>query len=742
MTDSGPSDEFRFRSKITELKNAGATGDELLARWKEEWESPSSIDHVTIIRILSDDDFWRWRPVIDFVFDEAVLCETTTRIAVELVDKYGGLSHIFPFEESLKAKAAEMREPAKDMVLLALSLRSHQASRIAAILSAGIARKDFEWTEIKISEHRRSHDPTEQTYVLMTATYLIRQNPNASGRLGDLILKTAIPLDECVQVEYCAFLGEMHSHDRERTEQRLVEILAKARTHRVTWHAIQTVYSIDDLSIQTIERALELTKAIEENDIRQFQALLLVKAYSISPSSTLQAIHETLETRSVQSHFGSWGNYLFEEIGGLDRNSVFKAIDSWMDDPSYFLAADCVEMLESAFSKDHFGLVDAIRHWKEPKTPRFLARMRVLADLISKRLDVDDDLVKDKCVEEIFLIAGQMKIDQKSVIAGEEDPVFQALMLADSILSPIPEVDYNQLFANLDLIPHVRDFVGIKWYEECRERKAKGNPLLHMFDRKPPLHHDRQNLVYPRKMLPYWETVFKNLDPLKPGMADIRKDLRRYNRPGDMLCELEIIGPISRIYRIRIRRKAKGLRGEFDLQVSLSEQSPILEVYNPQPPREVLYAPGTHGLDTQRNKMKVISKVVGKLDASEGIVDYPYVLVIFTTGLDFFEDDIHDIFYGSERLTILFDKTQGKAVEMNANRAKDSIIDLEPRTTTISGILLCRRNFTDFDDPLLVVRYYANPGARHPLTSTSVAELCEAISPVWHEPVHSNDEPT
>lgn len=742
MTDSEPSDDFRLRSKITELKNTRAAGDELLARWKGESESLSSIDHVTIIKILSDDDFWRWRPVIDFVFDEAVLCEATTRIAVELVDKYGGLLHIFPFEESLKAKAADTRELAKDMVLLALSLRSHQASRIAAILSAGIARKDFEWTEIKISEHRRSHDPTERTYALMTATYLIRENQNASGRLGDLILKTAIPLDECAQVEYCAFLGEMHSLDCERTEQRLVEILTKARTHRVTWHAIQTAYSIDGLSIQTIERALELTKAIEENDIRQFQALLLVKAYSISPSSTLQAIHEILETRSVQLYFGNWDNYLFEEIGKIDRNSAFGAIDSWMGDPSYSLAADCVEMLESVFSKSHLELVDAIRHWNEPETPRFLARMRVLADLISKRLNVDDDLVKDKCVEEIFLITGQMKIDQKSVIAGEEDSVFQALMLADSILSPIPEVDYNQLFANLDLIPHVRDFVGIDWYEECRERKAKGNPLLHMFDRKPPLHQDRRNLIYRRNVLPYWETVFRNLDPLKPGMAEFRKDLTRYDRPGDMLCELEIIGPISKMYGIRIRREAKGLRGKYDLQVNLSEQSPILEIYNPQPPREILYAPGTHGLDTQRNKKKVIRKTVDKLDASKGTVEYPYVLVIFTTGLDFFEDDIHDIFYGSERLTILFDKTHCKAVEMKADRAKDSMIDLEPRTTTISGILLCRRNFTDFDDLLLVVRYYANPAARHALTPTSVAELCEAISPVWHEPVDSNDEPT
>ena len=345
MTDSEPSEDFRLRSKITELKNTRVVGDELLARWKEESESFSSMDSVTIIKILSDDDFWRWRPVIDFVFDEAVLCEATTRIAIELVDKYGGLLHIFPLEESLKAKAADTGDLAKDMVLLALSLRSHQASRIAAILSAGIARKDFEWAETKISEHFRSHNPTEQTYALMTATYLIRENQNASGRLGELILKTAVPLDECTQIEYCAFLGEMHSLNRERTEQRLVEILTKARTHRVTWHAIQTAYSIDELSIQTIGRALELTKAIEENDIRQFQALLLVKAYLISPSSVLQAIYEILETRSVQLYFGNWDNYLFEEIGKIDRNSVFRAIDSWMDNPSYFLAADCVKMI-------------------------------------------------------------------------------------------------------------------------------------------------------------------------------------------------------------------------------------------------------------------------------------------------------------------------------------------------------------------------------------------------------------
>ncbi|MBU1159528.1 MAG: hypothetical protein KKE24_09380 [Candidatus Thermoplasmatota archaeon] len=426
-------------------------------------------------------------------------------------------------------------------------------------------------------------------------------------------------------------------------------------------------------------------------------------------------------------------DHLFEGIGKIENDHGFRRFDDYLEVAPSRLLVDVSDIFRALFKDDTIGLVERLKAWNEPDTLRFDIRMDILKDTISDLLesdDGDDRIVIDSCVGSVREISEAMGLDVKSVAKGENNQVFQALMLIDEIQHPPRSVDCDQLIQNLTRIPNICRFVSKEWFTSMCVESAPRHLLLYMFDHKMATDSELsaaivelQNatdintaiteaskidrMYYSRNIIAYWDDIFSRLGQDLPGLGQCRKDLQRNDRAEDTLCELEVISLLRRRHRVDVRRTVNGLRGPYDSRPHLTIQSPILEVYNLQPERVVRHASGVHGLDTSRLKSKILQKFNAKYDKNVPSLGEPYVFVVNISSSLVHADEIHihELYNG-----------------------KTSLSEKNPDTTRISGILVYRRILTGTDHPRVIAQYYGNPRAEVPLEELSVTELTESLS--------------
>ncbi len=733
MVGGNRSTKQAITSIIRELRIQSHSKEDLAQQWTAKRNSIGGTELGDAILAMASDDLYRWLLVIGNELKNLLLSERFVGVSLELVEKVGGDWAGDPLWRGIVEAGLTHPDIARQRVDALLRMRDARASIVAAMLMRGIVECDPVWFESMTRQLLESPEETDKA-TAFRALNSYNRDRHPSDWAARLVLSSGIPRTQDTQAAYVSCLDSIAEGHTDEVATIYLTMLGSSPDQTVTY-VLQDAIRNKALSTNHLEKMLTVVKGKPDPIIRELVVFALIRVYSDDPQYVLELIHETGKQELLSSFFG-FGNfeYLLKEMGKINRDIAYVAVDSWIDEHDGRLLLETADILEVLFSTYPLDLIIRIGTWSAAGEPRSSLRLQILKDIISERLDTEDEEKRktiDECVGEIFNTAKDSSMPIDSIVAGTKSKVYQALMIVDNILRPIRDVDFNQLFANLPLIPHVCKFMGRDWFDEMRTRNAKGNLLLHMFDGKYPEDQEieaaRQNLsaettdvnrkltlafrledlIRRRRVLEYWDDIFSRLSLNKPGMSKCRSDLIQYHRTEDTLCELELTSLFSRKFEVDVRRNAPGLRGRYDLRVHLEEQKPVVEVYNPQPERILLYASGAHGLDTERIKKKISEKLNNKISGDSANLPYPYVFALHTTSAEIHVSDFH----------------------MNdALHGEKSLIVSNPNVAFLSGIILYKRDLTNSEKPKLIVEYYANPSAKNPLTEKSVAEMISALS--------------
>jgi len=689
-------------------------------------------DRIQVIRALAGENVFRLLDVIGKALVDVIEDPRFTSLVMELASRVRGDYGGGPFWDGLAEAGTAKPTKAKEQVGLLLMNEAEDSAYCAAALMSGVARIDLEWFIHKTKQLLNNLSIFDSIAAFAAIGFTIKTHEDAYHRLSTMILEATIPQDDRVLLSYMACLSPLHKHFPSQIEGIFTTVAGKG-SELVRSRCIIDVSSIATYSTDGLKTLAVAVGRLSDSTSVYCLCNVFLRIYRSDSKFVLDHLLRLLENNSLYQCFGI-GNrdYLFEGIGIIDGIHAFDRFDDFLDKAPWRFLLEAADAFRALFKTNVQELVIRLRKWDKVDTARFEIRLEILKDTISDLLETDkseERAMIDVCVGSVFEIADALGQDIKTLTKGEKSKVYQALILIRELQYPPRAVDCKQLIQNLIKIPSVRDFIGATWFHEMCRNPTNRHLLLYMFDQRIP---DEKELVatideldregdinkkmslafrvdrvrYSRNCISYWEDIFSRLGPSTSGIAQCRRDLLRNDRAEDILCELEVASLLLKSHVVDLRKRVRGLRGPYDIRPCLSEQNPILEVYNLQPERVLRYASGAHGLKTSRLKDKLLEKFEKKFDKNSTDFQEPYVFVVHTSSSMVHVDDIHidDMYNGH-----------------------DSLLRLNPSTVMLSGILIYNRDLAGTDNARLTAWYYPNPSATNPLTNASITELINAL---------------
>jgi len=687
----------------------------------DDWSSISGEfvlnDDVELLRAMLDDSPYFWREVIGSILTGLFSDDRALQLCLDIDEKGHGL-----LWNEIRKAARNNHELAKRLLHKIITLGSASTVGVASAVMAGISEANSTWGLERIIEGIRNSNTMLQLASFRASCYAISVDITCP-ELEELILTFEKSSTHEVEEGHISSLLALHRTRALEVENKFLKSLGSFGVPELALSlrhpAIQK-----DFSLESRKQIANHVLGLDEPDLSESCGFLLIGISQQDLPFVLEALRVKATRGLLFMAFGRMDDYLLSESGKNDYEFAFRTVDEWIDnhdnDNLRFQIPDILEGL----SKGNIELLlHYVSSWYERDSVRAKFWMLIMKDLISERIERKNDPILRIASNKVIEVARGMDLDTTSICEGERDEAYQALMILDSLLNPVGEVDYEQLLINLESTPEVRDFLGLDWLKRMQAGKVRNHLLLIMFSRKITEKGDSYD-----RWLQYWDDVFSRLDPDEPGVGNLRRKLRKYPRVQDTLSEAEVASLLKKQFKVEVEPEIPGLTSGPDLRVHLTDQCPVLEVYTPQPERKLLYAGGGF-MDANRLKKKILEKHKSQFKGGSTSLADPVVIVIHDHGSAFVGTDVRDLFHGTITLRMKFDKATGRCVETGCFRDSDTLFDEDPTTSVISGILVYQRDF----DPLstLVVRYYPNPTAELPLSDRSVFELCSCLSPGW-----------
>ena len=731
---------------IAALEASGKYREDAIGEWQALPVHLKASDRVQLIEAFAEDNFWRWLNLIGHLLVDLVEDQRFRPLLRNLVAQAKDDMAAGPLWGALGEAGAKAPAHTKLLAMDLLAEGDPGASASAGFLIGGVARQDPAWVQAWLAK-AAGGGPLEQTACLYAIQACLIDKTLDRALLANIVLGLT-PADDMTARAQAICLKRLHPDHPKDVEVRLLEMAA--RNEAQLWTSLNTASRLP-LSARARRDLVDLALKSSRKQSRDIGAELLASLYKEDSAYVEAILAQLASDHFLGTYFGSHGEHILTRALRTDPDRSFALLAGWVEgkDRRAYQARD---ILLEVFEQEPLDLVKRMAPWDSGLLLR--ARLEILKGILSTS-GKSKGPVQAACVAEVDAIAAKAPMDWKTALEGETDPYWRALRILGALLHPTKDVNYDRLIKNLALVPHLRDLLGTAWFEAQRAQGAKENLLLHLF------HHERptqeavdeaiqaalnekdperqmgrvwhaQHLVRQRRVFEYWNDVFSRLPGKMPGVGSLRRKLKNPPQVKDALCEAEVTSALLKAFAVDIEPAIEGLESDPDLQVHLTEQLAVLEIYNPQPERSLQLASGVQSLRTDRLKSLVKAKHARQFKSAAPTFNRPLVLIINAGGILVDDHEIMDMLLGTAKAVFWVDKQTGAHVAEGWKREQDALSHEETTTTLISGILAYRTNLTDFTHPVLTVKYYANPHAKVPLAERSIEDLCRTLSPVWN----------
>jgi len=435
----------------------------------------------------------------------------------------------------------------------------------------------------------------------------------------------------------------------------------------------------------------------------------------------------------------------FEE-SNLEK--CFAIVESWVEHPDALLQFEIPRLLSKVFFKDPIRLVSLLDKWKD-KSEKFtkviITTLReILSEVYSGTLGKE---VIDSSFTLLQSLAEKKGLDVNQIVKAESDKLFQAFRLIEELEIERPELDYGEVFQNLNRYPAIQNFLGLKWFEKMKCWKNRTHPLLvflatsklnvkravELIDR---LKKERDefarliisdqifSLLYATSFLEHLNAMLGLFDPKEQGTRHIRAGLYNEDQFWQTISELEIVTSFKAKYPTTIEPKVD--ETSLDVQVMLNNNTILIEVTNPEMFKPLRYVTAVIGLKN-RAKQKIVEKIDNQLKKLIGKIKNPLLLAIDISRSEIDYEDVIASLEGSLAIRLILDKQTRQVVTERLIRDKDSLPLEKPEAKIVSAIMAFRRKVGENGKMILEGKIFKNNVALYPLADPMIEMMEESI---------------
>ncbi|MEM3566823.1 MAG: hypothetical protein QXK18_08165 [Candidatus Bathyarchaeia archaeon] len=475
----------------------------------------------------------------------------------------------------------------------------------------------------------------------------------------------------------------------------------------------------------------------EENDIRVLNAVVqaLFNRAKENPEKTLEILKTWIVKGIYYDVYEAW--VLLEYLQESNIEKCFSTIESWIQkDIHPLLLFKIPHFLSRIFLRNPVKLMELLSKWKDREGVFIDVLLATLREVLSMayRKEIADSVV-DQCFSISLSLAEKNGLDVNQIIRGEKDRLFQSLKLIEELEIKRPELNYNEIYQNLQNYQSIRDFLGLEWFKEKERARNKTHPLLIFLSRvkidlgeiehlvnqlKNEKDELKKTLIYEAIIAKLYAAAFLShlnymlglLKPDEQGTRHIRDGLKNEEQFWQTISELEIATSFKTKYPTTIEPKIGNKC--LDVHVKLDDKDILFEVINPEMYKPLRYLSGVVNIKN-RAKEKIAEEIDKQLKDLSDVIKSPLILVIDISRSEIDYEDILSALEGSLALQVIFDKQTHRVVAEHAVRSNDALSKEKPESKIVSAIIAYKRDVTKEGKIKLEGKIFQNPTASYPL---------------------------
>jgi hypothetical protein len=580
----------------------------------------------------------------------------------------------------------------------------------------GAGKKQFDEVFVLIKEGLKNQNPNLRAVSIKTLRVIFEgsskmEKSHEIFRLLDT--NSSEMVDPVVRFEVAAAYFDFNTFKYDVCLQHLLR-LAESGNSEMRVMLANTIMLRDLAKKEDEIEILSICAKDENKNVLSRVAMALARKGSEFPEKSLRIIKDWIVNNKYFAV--SEIDYTAKELGKAHLDRCINEVVSWIEEKDakkglhFFIPI----LLSELSSQNYTQLLSSIKTWwSRNQIFQKIALQtikKVLTDIYPPSTDKVD--LVDSYFQLLKEIADKESIDVATVIKDESDKLFQCLRIIEELNRTRKKPVFEVIIKNLETYSSIRDFVGIKWFESMKKKNNTTHPLLLFLlsevdeakleaDVKAlQIEADNlkryllliriQNMLTPIAFLEYLNEMLKILLSKSKKLKALRDGLRNEKQFLDTVSEIEVISSFIEEYNIDIAPELDGKK--LDLKIGFNPEI-YVEVISPDMFKPLKYLSGKAIGIKNRARGKILDELEHHFKNLDTLGHIPWIIVIDIGRSEMSYDFFEDALMGSERLTLLLDKTSGVIQGKALSRANDSVHDIRKATDILSAIVCYKANF-------------------------------------------------
>lgn len=440
-------------------------------------------------------------------------------------------------------------------------------------------------------------------------------------------------------------------------------------------------------------------------------------------------------------------DYCIREIGKVHIDRCITEVTSWIEekDEDGSLKFFIPIVLSELSSQNYMQLIESVKTWL-PRNEIFKrTALRTIKKVLTDIYPIDASKldVADSCFQLLKEMANNKDVNIEWITRSESDKIFQCLRIIEELEREPKKLDFETMWNNLEKYPVIRDFIGTKWFKTMMEKKYNIHPLLNNLSSKidetklqkkvEAARNETDNLkrfmivqhirsmLMPIAFLEYLDAMLRVIISKSAKLKSLKSGLKNEKQFWETISEIEVLSSFMSEYDVEIAPELNGKK--LDLKVKFNGEVTYIEVISPNMFKPLRFLSGKAIGLKNRVRGKVLDEFKAHFKDLTDIGNIPFVIVIDIGRSEISYDFVEDCLMGTEQLTFLIDKENGKVVGEYPTRAADSIHDLKKGTEILSAIVCYKTVFLDDLGYHRECKIIPNIHAKNPLNQVTINKI-------------------
>jgi len=702
-----------------------------------------------LLERLVEDDIWRWLKYIGNKLPGVASTEERfMALLEEIASKVKGDMAQGPFIRALIDIGS--KDPELGFALYKAMLKK-DLIEYGGLTLGGAGKVDFEKAFELIRKGIESYDPNLKT-TCIKALRVIFENEEELKKASEIFQILDKGTDEkedvIVRKEVANAYIDFSRFDPDKCTSRLVKLAEKDNSD--IRYNLATRLEIQNLARSEDEiRILKICSQDNDESVLWRVSTALSFKGKEYPEESLEIIKSWVEqgkylkVRDVE--------YCLREIGKVHLDRCIKVIEDWIgkekDKRLHFFIPDILKEMSSS----NYGLlIESVKVWTQGETIFQKMALKTTGAVLTEIFPpkTEHQSLVETCFSILELMAKEKGLDVRTIIRGEQEKLFQCFRIIEELELGRPELDFDEIYANLENYPIVKEFLGDRWFQRKKRENNRIHPLLILLSYETPSKEKIQSEMDKlRKETDVWLQYLKSLrieDLLRPTaflnhleemlgiiaskskkLRDLRDGLGNEDQFWQTFSEIEVVSSFMRRYPVEIAPEIDGMK--LDAKIEIDREELLVEVINPEMFKPLRYLTGKAIRIENRARKKIYDEFKNHLKGVQIKENTPIIIVIDVGRSEIDYEFVEDYLMGTQQLVMLFNRKRAEVIKTYPARAKDFMYALEEKTDILSVVLCYRRLFGKDNKFHFEGRIIPNKYAKNPLNLELIEKIEETL---------------